>query len=219
MSSASRKSALAAVMMSVSLACLADLSAVALAKVEVLANAAERERRRTEADPNELKATYDGRVAFTRIRYGSADLGSGRFRREPTWAHDFPRAEYNFQKILSELTFVPTFIDQGNVRTLDDPELGMFPIAYMSEPGFWTMTDAERAALKKKMNSYGKTWHIWDTGHLGHPAAHSLPVGLVRPGGSYTPIHAARRHHRHVPGRRRHRAEGHVEVHRRIRVE
>ncbi|WP_437622203.1 OBAP family protein [Sorangium sp. So ce1151] len=36
---------------------------------------------------------------------------------------------------------------------------------------------AEKAALKKKMNSYGKTWHIWDTGHLGHPAAHNLPVG------------------------------------------
>ncbi|WP_437675565.1 OBAP family protein [Sorangium sp. So ce131] len=36
---------------------------------------------------------------------------------------------------------------------------------------------AEKAALKKKMNSYGKTWHIWDTGHAGHPAAHNLPVG------------------------------------------
>jgi hypothetical protein len=36
---------------------------------------------------------------------------------------------------------------------------------------------AEKAALKKKMNSYGKTWHIWDTGHVGHPAAHELPVG------------------------------------------
>jgi hypothetical protein len=36
---------------------------------------------------------------------------------------------------------------------------------------------AEKAALAKKMNSYGKTWHVWDTGHAGHPAAHDLPVG------------------------------------------
>jgi hypothetical protein len=36
---------------------------------------------------------------------------------------------------------------------------------------------AEKAALEKKLNSYGKTWHVWDTGHAGHPAAHSLPVG------------------------------------------
>lgn len=36
---------------------------------------------------------------------------------------------------------------------------------------------AEKAALEKKLNSYGKTWHIWDTGHAGHPASHKLPVG------------------------------------------
>jgi len=36
---------------------------------------------------------------------------------------------------------------------------------------------AEKAALAKKMNSYGKTWHIWDTGHHGHAASHKLPVG------------------------------------------
>ena len=36
---------------------------------------------------------------------------------------------------------------------------------------------AEKAALAKKLNSYGKTWHIWDTGHVGHPAAHKMPIG------------------------------------------
>jgi hypothetical protein len=36
---------------------------------------------------------------------------------------------------------------------------------------------AEKAALKKKLNSYGKTWHIWDTGHHGHPASQKLPLG------------------------------------------
>jgi Protein of unknown function (DUF1264) len=44
---------------------------------------------------------------------------------------------------------------------------------------------AEKAALKKKLNSYGKTWHIWDTGHAGHPASDKLPVGDPRLAWSY----------------------------------
>ena len=28
---------------------------------------------------------------------------------------------------------------------------------------------AEHALMKKKMNSYGKTWHVWNTGHDGAP--------------------------------------------------
>jgi hypothetical protein len=97
----------------------------------------------------ESRAEYDGRFSFTRIRYGSAsELASGRFRREPMWAHDFPRADFNFLKILGELTFVASFVDQGNVLTLDDPDLARFPIAYMSEPGFWTMSEAEAAGLR-----------------------------------------------------------------------
>jgi hypothetical protein len=35
---------------------------------------------------------------------------------------------------------------------------------------------AEKAALAKKMNSYGKTWHIWDTGHHGR-SGQKLPIG------------------------------------------
>lgn len=44
---------------------------------------------------------------------------------------------------------------------------------------------AEKAALEKKLNSYGKTWHLWDTGHAGHPAAHDLPVGPAMLAWSY----------------------------------
>jgi hypothetical protein len=44
---------------------------------------------------------------------------------------------------------------------------------------------AEKAALEKKLNSYGKTWHVWDTGHAGHPAAHDLPIGPPKLAWSY----------------------------------
>jgi hypothetical protein len=35
---------------------------------------------------------------------------------------------------------------------------------------------AEHALMKKKMNSYGKTWHVWNTGANGK-AGDSLPLG------------------------------------------
>lgn len=35
---------------------------------------------------------------------------------------------------------------------------------------------AEKALMKDKMNSYGKTWHVWNTGMLGMPAD-KLPLG------------------------------------------
>lgn len=35
---------------------------------------------------------------------------------------------------------------------------------------------AEKALMRKKMNSYGKTWHTWNTGHEGHPPD-GLPFG------------------------------------------
>lgn len=146
MSSAWRKTA-ALVVLLVSVACLA----------EVLAKEGARERRRR--DPTgEPKVEYDGRFAFVRLRYGPAvDMsgGYGRYRREPPWMHDFPRADFHFLKILSEITFVRTYIDEGTIITLDDPDLAMFPVAYMSEPGFWTMSDAELEGLRNYLNKGG----------------------------------------------------------------
>ena len=35
---------------------------------------------------------------------------------------------------------------------------------------------AEKSLMKSKMNSYGKTWHVWNTGHEGH-VPDKLPLG------------------------------------------
>lgn len=35
---------------------------------------------------------------------------------------------------------------------------------------------AEHALMKTKINSYGKTWHVWQTGSTAHPGA-ALPLG------------------------------------------
>jgi hypothetical protein len=141
----------------------------------------------------EVKATYDGRFAFTRIRVGRP---LAMYRRLPPWAHDYPRADVHFLKILNELTFVRSMVDQGNILTLDDPDLAMFPIAYMSEPGFWSMSDAEVDGLRRYLQKGGfiifddfRAFHnqnlfeqmrrvlpdaIWRPLDVSHPVFHSF---------------------------------------------
>ena len=91
---------------------------------------------------------YDGQFVFIRLRYDA-----GLRMRRPPWSHDYPRGELHFAKILNEITLVRPRLDGSNVLGLDDPELFNHPLAYMAEPGFWTMTEKEcqnfRAYLKK----------------------------------------------------------------------
>ncbi len=98
---------------------------------------------------------YDGRFTFARIRFGgglssgsSRGRGRGRGGGQPPWAHDFPRAERNFMNILQETTLIRPYMDGGNVFDTDDPELTRFPLAYISEPGFWYPSDAEILGLQ-----------------------------------------------------------------------
>jgi hypothetical protein len=95
------------------------------------------------------KTPYDGRFTFGRLRHG---LESGR---EPPWAHDYPRAERNFTHILKELTFIDPNTQSSNVFTQDDPDLFTSPILYVSEPGFWTMTEDELLSMQAYVKKGG----------------------------------------------------------------
>jgi hypothetical protein len=121
---------------------------------------------------------YDGRFVFVRLRYGSSFGGRG-FRREPPWAHDYPRAERNFMKILDEITLITPYMDGGNVLTLDDPDLGSFPFAYMSEPGAWIVDDNEAAALRAYLTKGGflifDDFRGWDLDNLREQLAKVIP--------------------------------------------
>jgi hypothetical protein len=43
---------------------------------------------------------------------------------------------------------------------------------------------AEKTLMKEKMNSYGKTWHLWNTGYEGKPGD-ALPLGEPMLGWSF----------------------------------
>jgi hypothetical protein len=95
---------------------------------------------------------YDGRIVFARIRFDTGlGPGMGRARGsrgEPPWAHDYPTADTHLMKILKELTVALPRTDGSNVFKFDDPELFDFPIAYVSEPGYWTMSEEEAKGLR-----------------------------------------------------------------------
>jgi Domain of unknown function (DUF4159) len=114
---------------------------------------------------------YDGRFTFARIKFEPLG-GEGGWRRDLKWDHDFPHAERNLMKILKELSTLDPFMDGGNVFTLDDPELHRFPIAYVSEPGFWTLSDAEATGMRTYLQKggfaifddfFGEHWYNFET--------------------------------------------------------
>src|SRR5688572_15052564 len=88
----------------------------------------------------EPNVQYDGRFTFARIRYDES-YSTG-------WAFDYPDTERNFATLLKEITTVKPYMDGGNVFTFDDPELFRYPVAYVSEPGFWYPSRAEAEGLR-----------------------------------------------------------------------
>ena len=116
-------------------------------------------------DLESLNAPYDGKLHFVRIRYTPAGRGGfgfefgrgrgGRGGREAAWAHDYPRGELNFLRIIDEVTFAHPLVDGSNVLTLDDPRLFQYPIAYIIEVGAWEPTDAEVEGLRTYLRKGG----------------------------------------------------------------
>jgi hypothetical protein len=101
----------------------------------------------------ERPPAYDGRFTFARLKYTSGP-GGYYYRGLPAWAHGYvpsrvgDRAELNLMKIMNEVSYLNPHVDESAVFALDDPELFKYPLAYMTEPGFWTMGEQEAAGLR-----------------------------------------------------------------------
>ncbi len=121
------------------------LPAAALAVWVVLAAAT---RFDASEQPQDLSSTYDGRFTMVRLRWGSDSAFGRRGGFGAAWNHDYPRAEQHLSLILKELTTLDIRTDRSLILTLDDPELFNYPIAFMWEPGFWTLTDSEAESFR-----------------------------------------------------------------------
>jgi hypothetical protein len=96
---------------------------------------------------------YDGRFTFARIKFEPRP-GGYYFYDIPAWAHGYltvdggERSEENLMKITREISMLDSSPERTVVVALDDPELARYPLAYMAEPGWWTLNDREAAGLR-----------------------------------------------------------------------
>jgi hypothetical protein len=90
---------------------------------------------------------YDARFTFARLRY-TVYTRSG-------WEFDYPEMERNLMHMVAEVTSIVPHTDESNIHTVDDPELLKYPIAYLSEPGYWHTSDVEAAALRTYLKKGG----------------------------------------------------------------
>jgi hypothetical protein len=88
---------------------------------------------------------YDGKFVFARLRY----RGYG------GWSADYPVMERNLTSMMHMLTSVDPHTTGSNVHDLDDPELLKYPVAYLSEPGYWFPTDSEVRGLQEYLAKGG----------------------------------------------------------------
>jgi hypothetical protein len=113
--------------------------------------------------PAASSLAYDGRFTIVRLWYPYY----------PGWSYDYPDMEQNFTSILNDLTFVRPRPDGSSILRMDDPELMKFPLAYLSEPGYWYPSDSEVAGLRAYLAKggflivddfhYDREWQVFET--------------------------------------------------------
>ena len=108
--------------------------------------------RATRGEPVKPNVPYNGQFTFVRLRYGPPIEYQS--QRSP-WSHDYPTGERHFMQIMNEVTNLKPMMMESNVMALDDPELTHYPVAYMSEPGYWTLTESEAAAFRAYLQKGG----------------------------------------------------------------
>jgi len=126
---------------------------------------------------------YDSHFVFTRIRYGSrlGRFGGG------AWAHDYPMADRNLGAILDYITNMRVRLDGTNVYDLDDTRIFENPIIYVSEPGYWTITQSEADNLGKHLLKGG--FIIFDDFEGdGHWRNMTAQMARALPGHRFVPI-------------------------------
>lgn len=123
---------------------------VALLTLPMLALPAQRFRRGSPGERPNPNVKYDGRFTFVRVKF--TPLGGGR---DLKWDHDYPTAETHLMKILDEVSSMKPRLEGTNILSFADRELFEYPVAYVSEPGFWTMSPEELAGVQAYVHKGG----------------------------------------------------------------
>ncbi len=73
------------------------------------------------------------------------------------WETDFPEGDDNFSHRLKQLTRI-NVAPKAASRLLTAPDLGDFPMLFMSDPGYMVLTEEERAAFENYLKRGGFVW-------------------------------------------------------------
>ncbi len=153
------------------------LAVVALVSTASVADAQGRRR----GDSYErVNVAYDGTFTFVRLRYTPLASYGGFGGRDQYWDHDYPRAERHLAVMLTELTHVAPHGVGTNILAADDPELFKYPVAYLSEPGHWSVSDTEAENLRAYLRKGG--FLIFDDFVGGEWYNFEEKIGKVLPG-------------------------------------
>ena len=99
------------------------------------------------------RAQDDHGFRFVRIKYNSTADG-WRSRGGDPWSHDYPRAELHLYEALERTTQV--YVEGPPlVLTLTDDRIFEYPVLYLCEPGYWSMTEEELGNLKEYLRRGG----------------------------------------------------------------
>ncbi len=131
--------------------------------------------RRVAIEPN---VPYDGRFTFVRLRY-TVYTRSG-------WEFDYPAMERNFMTLLTDLTTVGPHVRRSNIHTMDDPALFRYPVAYLSEPGYWRPSREEAEGLRRWLQKGG--FLIVDDFLLGQWTNFERSMRMVLPEARIVPL-------------------------------
>ena len=96
----------------------------------------------------EPNVPYDGKFTFARLSYTVYGRQSG-------WEYDYPAMERHLMTMLQEIIELHPHQSGSNIHAMDDPELLKYPVAYLSEPGYWHASESEAAGLRTYLSKAG----------------------------------------------------------------
>lgn len=106
--------------------------------------------------PESLNVPYDGRFTFVRIWFTPTEAARRSYWKEDLkWDHDYPRSERHFTKIISEVTSIHANTEGFQILNFGDKDIFKYPVAYVSEPGYWGCEDKELAGFKAYLQKGG----------------------------------------------------------------
>ncbi|HKQ16224.1 MAG TPA: DUF4159 domain-containing protein [Steroidobacteraceae bacterium] len=102
------------------------------------------------------------KLNFARIIYDSeGGMGEAYYAYDgrvwARWETDFPEGDDNFGHRLGQLTRIQV-AKFASSRMLTAPDLGDFPLLYMSDPGYMVVSKEEKAALARYLANGGFVW-------------------------------------------------------------